>query len=48
MPNLVSINQAILVDIGMSLLVPIEPNEKVALFLMENNSIKLKFAKSNG
>lgn len=44
--NIVEINQTVLVDVGMSLLVPVEPNEKVGLFLLENNGIKLKFAKA--
>lgn len=45
-PNIVEINQTILIDVGMSLLVPVHPNEKVGLFLLENNGIKLKFAKA--
>lgn len=44
--NIVEINSPILINHGMSLLVPVEPNEKVGLFLLENNGIKLKFSKA--
>ena len=44
--NIVKIDQTMLIDVGMSLLVPVEPNEKVGLFLLEKNYIKLKFAKA--
>lgn len=49
--NIVAINQPLIMDAGlinasMSLLVPVDPNEKVGLFLLENNGIKLKFAKA--
>ncbi len=43
--NILQIHQSILINVGASLFVPVEPNEKVGLFCGEK-SIKLKFTKA--